>query len=157
MVQTDGTAMRELWMAGMLVLVAAAAAPSAVADSHQCTISLADPTNPEWSDSCTAPPSIERTPHHAPTITVIVDTETTVGTVDDATGVCDAPASCEDLFAANLTGDSELAEDADGADEALNVSTELVAAGHEAEAEASPSGCSGQALWLSVECGHPEP
>lgn len=144
-------------MAGMLVLVAAAAVPSAAADSHQCTISLADPTHPEWSDSCTAPPSIERTPHHVPTIMVILDTEATVGAVDDATGFCDAPASCEDLFAANLTGDPALAEDADRADEALTVSTELVAAGNEAEAEASPSGCSGQALWFNVDCEHPDP
>lgn len=134
-------------MAAMLVLLGVATAPSAAADDHQCTISLQDPTNPEWTDSCTKPPDLEQESGHVPSITLILGAHETVSEVDDVANICATPVPCEDLFQAAVSSDAHASEDAYGS---LEVSSELTAASHDLEAGASGDGCWGEALGFSL-------
>lgn len=134
-------------MALMLVLVGAAAAPTAAGDDHQCWINVEDPTNPMWSDACTEPPDLEREPGNVPAVTVIFGTEYAFQQIDDAANICDTPAPCNEMLEASLSSDAHVSEDVH---ESLELSADLTVAGNDAEAGTSPEGCSGDAIVISL-------
>lgn len=133
--------MRRLVVAVTILVVTMAAPPGAASfpttQNGDCTISLADPTNPSWSDDCTEPPDLEDIGNATRSQRLIVSASPVADALQDETDLCSTDVPCDELLGANVSA----VVDAEETDSPLEVSASFVVAGEEAEASVDGDGC----------------
>lgn len=142
--------MRRLVVAVTILVVTMAAPPSAASfpatQNGDCTISLADPTDPSWSDDCTEPPDLEDIGNATRSQRLIVSASPVADALRDETDVCSMDVPCENLLGADVSA----VVDTEETDSPLEVSASFVVAGEEVEASADGDGCEISTPWTEL-------